>query len=124
MKRNADLVRSILLDIESAPALQALSGFTYDGISEAEIIEHVEIMIDAGLIEGKVLRHSSGGRVIVNRLTWQGHDFLQVARDDTLWKKAKKSILKPGVGWTFELLKEWLKFEAKKALGMPAGGGE
>jgi hypothetical protein len=40
-------------------------------------------------------------------------------RDDTVWKKAKEHVLKPGASWTFDILKEWLKAEAKSRLGLP-----
>jgi hypothetical protein len=28
----------------------------------------------------------------VNRLTWQGHEFLATARDDSVWKEAKERL--------------------------------
>jgi len=33
-----------------------------------------------------------------------------------VWRTAKEKILKPGVSWTFELLKETLKALAKQQL--------
>ena len=83
---------------------------------------HVALMKDAGLIEGIVNSDADGNPVgyFVSRMTWAGHDFLDAARDDNLWKKAKEFVLKPGVSWSFELLKEWLKHEARQRLGLPA----
>ncbi|MGO8839441.1 MAG: DUF2513 domain-containing protein [Limisphaerales bacterium] len=48
------------------------------------------------------------------RLTWAGHDFLDAARNDTIWNKAKDEFLKPGISWTFSILFEWLKQEARQ----------
>ena len=44
------------------------------------------------------------------------------ATNDTVWRTAKEKVLKPGVSWTFELLKETLKALAKQQLariGLP-----
>jgi hypothetical protein len=40
-------------------------------------------------------------------------------RDDTIWKKAKEQVLKPGASWSFEILKEWAKHELKQKFGLP-----
>jgi len=40
-------------------------------------------------------------------------------RDDTLWKQAKEHVLIPGASWTFEILKDWAKYEIKTKLGIP-----
>ncbi len=45
-----------------------------------------------------------------------GCDFLDAARSDTLWAKAKTSVIKPSASWTFDLLKEWLKAEISSGL--------
>jgi hypothetical protein len=56
----------------------------------------------------------------VKRLTWQGYDFLQVTRDDTVWSKAVKHVFKPATSWTVSLLLEWLKQEAhRRVFGSP-----
>ena len=47
------------------------------------------------------------------RLTWAGHDFLDSSRDNKIWKLAKEHVIKPGASWTFSLLLEWLKQEAR-----------
>jgi hypothetical protein len=81
-------------------------------------------MKDAGLIEAAIAKGPDGspaGAVII-RMTWAGHDFLDAARDDTVWRKAKDNVLKPGVSWTFDLLKQTLKALAQQQLariGLP-----
>jgi hypothetical protein len=89
--------------------------------SREQLAYHVQLLIDAGLVEGTVHYGASRGRRIpdafhIQRLTWTGHDFLDAARNDTVWHTAKEKILKPGVSWTFELLKETLKALAKQQL--------
>lgn len=117
MKRNMDLVRLLLMRSEGdADAATACEKFGVD-----ERAYHVQLLIDAGLVEGFVRRDQKGAftGAVVSRLTWAGHDFLQSVRDDTLWNKAKKHVLKPGASWTFDILKEWAKNELKLKLGLP-----
>lgn len=117
MKRDMDIVRALLLRAEAATGSV--------GINDPVETYHVRIMIEGGLIEGRISeeitadapRHSH-----IHNLTWAGHDFLDAARNDTVWHTAKEKILKPGVSWTFELLKETLKALAKQQLariGLP-----
>ncbi len=58
MKRDPNLVRSILLDIEASPPGKPIFGFQYEGRDEAEVLEHVQLMLDANFIDGKVLKGS------------------------------------------------------------------
>ena len=46
--------------------------------------------------------------VRIDRLTWEGHDFLAAARNDTIWKKTWASVKDKGVDVSFGLLKELL----------------
>jgi hypothetical protein len=77
----------------------------------------VRIMIDAGLIEGRIsedITSDAPQHSYIHNLTWGGHDFLDAAHNDTVWRTAKEKVLKPGVSWTFELLREILKALAKR----------
>lgn len=44
---------------------------------------------------------------------------IDATKDDSIWNKARENIFKPGVSFTFGLLLEWLKLEAKQKLGLP-----
>ena len=106
--------------MESAEPLRRFQGFTYEGKTEAEVNEHIELLVEAGLLKGEVKRtHDGRAIVMISRLTWAGHDFLDSIKDETLWQKAQASILKPVGGVAFDVLLEWLKWQAKKRLGMP-----
>lgn len=120
MKRDFDLIRRILIDIESKPAGGVLQRFEYPEYDHRTIAEHVRLLIDAGLVQGELVELVGNGvHFIVSDLTWDGHDFLNAARDDTIWKKAKDTILKPTASVTFSLLLEWLKAQAKERFGLP-----
>ena len=112
-----DLIRLLLLRSEGdEPAREACEKF-----SVIELSYHVQLLLDAGLVEGQAIRGPEGEFIgaIVSRLTWAGHEFVQTMHDDTLWKKAKEHVLKPGASWSFEILKEWAKHELKVKLGLP-----
>jgi hypothetical protein len=119
MKRNLDLIRTILREIEKKP-----DGSTYlkvsppEGVEMSAFMAHLELLIDAGFIKGKVGEYALRNYEI-NRLTWQGHEFLDATRDETLWSKAKKKVAGEAMSWTTSLLLEYLKQEVRKRLGLP-----
>lgn len=115
MKRDADVVRNILLATEAMPAGEYLAELP--GVDAENFAFHVSILIEAGFVDGRVQTFLGGGsHAVVLRLTWAGCDFLDAARSDTLWAKAKTSVIKPSASWTFDLLKEWLKAEISSGL--------
>jgi hypothetical protein len=78
----------------------------------------VELMIDAGLIEGRVSQQigATARESFIHRLTWKGHDFLDGARNEDLWQKAQDKFLRPAASWTFDILLEWLKEQIRNNL--------
>jgi len=120
MKRDADLIRDILLAVEEKPAGHSLSTLELPGYDNLTIGEHVELLVDAGLIEANIEKtYGPEYAIVIKRLTWDGHELLQASKDNTIWNSAKKNIIKDSGSWTFSLLLEYLKFEAKKHLGLP-----
>lgn len=118
MKRDFDLIRRILSRVEETPAGEITSGFVIEGASSAELGEHVRLLIEAGLVNGEVLRTRGPYIVTIRNLTWKGYDFLDASRDDTIWKLAKEKLLKPAASMTYDILLEWLKTEVRKRLSM------
>lgn len=77
---------------------------------------HAVLLIEAGLTKGAVLQtdqSSNPDAVTIFRLTWEGHDFADAIKDDTVWNKAKEHVMKPAASWSFGVLIEYLKLEAK-----------
>jgi len=83
-----DLVRMILLRMESNPGAGAPADLGIKSYSPQEIDYHAHIMMQEGLIEGQ------GG--VPTSLTWKGHEFLDLARDSSRWNHAKGVIAKVG----------------------------
>ena len=84
----------------------------------------MQLLIEAGLVKGQVVG-TIGPEVkdfFGQRLTWEGHEFLDAIRSDTVWNKTKKIFTEQGVSMTFELVKTVAK-EATSALMKGALGG-
>jgi hypothetical protein len=113
MKRDMDIVRSILLKLEIEEKLDTL------GFQEEVLLHHLDLMFDAGLLEGKARRGNAGQLIgaSIQKISWEGYDFLEVSRNDDLWAKGKKRALAAGA-WTLDLLKLILVAEAKTKLGL------
>jgi len=122
MKRDFDLIRKILLDVEAAQAFTSVSKFEYEGFDQDTVCGHLEILIQAEMIKGEMIRTRAHVFPNVTGLTWKGHDFLDGMKDDSIWNKAKHSVLKHTGGVAFEVLSAWLKSEALAKLGLPHGG--
>lgn len=39
------------------------------------------------------------------RLTWEGHEFLDKIREDTIWNKTKDTIVDKGLPFAFDIVK-------------------
>ncbi|WP_035384017.1 DUF2513 domain-containing protein [Ferriphaselus sp. R-1] len=120
MKRDFELIRKILLVVEATPAgTTPIEVDSVEGYDEATVLGHVDLLIDAGLLEGRVLRSNEGIiGVAIRKITWDGCNFLDAARDNGLWKKAFSTVKEKGGAMTFDVLTEMLKRLAQSAAGL------
>src|ERR1043165_1581927 len=116
MNRDLNLIRSILLDIEASPPGEPIRGFQYDGREDAEILEHVQLLFDAGFIHGKVRKGHVGqlNACVVHRMTWAGQEFLAKAKNDTIWKKVLAQAEEKGMSTSMTVIGGLLEAAAKK----------
>lgn len=107
MKRDMDLVRSILLEVEAAQRPLRIAELQTDGHSLPEVVYHVEIMRERGLIDASIVRGKGNVllRAEVSGLTWDGQDYLDAARDERVWDKARDAIARTIGSCTFETIK-------------------
>ena len=104
MKRDMDLARAILIEIEKKPYDMDCHDIKIDGYSQDTITYHVMLMNEAGLIEALDLSSNSGSEWKPKRLTWKGHEFLDASRNDTIWNQAKKKISESGLSFSFDIM--------------------
>ncbi len=98
MQRNMDLVRMILLRLETSPSGWAPNDLGIKSFLPEQIGYHAHIMMQEGLIEGSDITHmqGAGAETLPRYLTWKGHEFLDLARDQDRWNRAKAIIAKIG----------------------------
>ncbi len=117
MKLDMDLVRDILLVVEADPEADG-TGFArveIPGREFRDVSYHIKLLAGAGLIGATDCTTSGGFDWRATALTWEGHKFLDEARDKGLWEKAKGAIRDKGVPLTIEVLKAVLGHLAKQA---------
>lgn len=91
------------------------------GFTDEQIGFHVHLLGQAGLAlvaDSSYMENLLPSAVPLS-ITWEGYEFLDAAKDDTLWNKAKDKVIKPAGGVAFGVLVEWLKAEAKTRFGIP-----
>lgn len=116
MKRDMDLIRRIALETADLPYGHSLHAL--DGVSKEAFGQHVVWMQEAGLVKAAVQEYMSNdppaARVL--RLTWDGCEFADAVRSDTLWKKAKDTVIKPASSFTFGVIRDFLRQEILQGL--------
>ena len=118
MKRDMDLARSILLAIEASDQEPGHEiDLSIGDHTDVEVSYHVMLLHEAGLIEALDLG-MVGLAWRPKRLTWQGHEFLEAARSDSLWERAKRRALDETGGLSLELLQTVLISLGKQAVGL------
>lgn len=116
MKRDFNLLREILLIVEASPAGEVITEMELEGApDEGTAIEHIELLIEAGLVEGQV---TPPDLFAIGRLTNAGHDFLESARNNSVWEKVMCKVKDKGGAVTIEILSSLLTEAGKKLLGM------
>ena len=93
MKLNVDCIRDLLLYFEENLDPNDSYQMEFNELpsySSQDIYYCTIQLLDAGFIDGK--NHaikSSFPLIIVNRITWNGHEFLDNIRPKTIWDKTK-----------------------------------
>jgi hypothetical protein len=102
MKRDMDLIREILLQAEECPAGTRWTAKPLLDHSISDVVEHVQLLIDAGFVDGRTLGNEAA---MILRITHAGHEFIDSSREPTRWEKAKAKALSAGAPLTVTVLK-------------------
>jgi hypothetical protein len=116
MKRDMDLARRVLLELESAPFDGRDVKIDLEGVAHNTLQYHLLLLSEAGLIEAIDASSNDGPEYFPIRLTWSGHEFLDAARNDSFWVKAKSLIATKAGGVSFDIMVDVLKTLARQAL--------
>lgn len=117
VKRDDELLRKLMLEIEASPDPVVFydSGMG-EGDEDTRIYYHLRLLTDAGFLE-ETGRH--GGNF---RITNDGHDFIALMQSDGMWErmKGKATEVAPryGLRLLFEIGNALVRAKAKE-LGLP-----
>ena len=105
MKRDWDLIRKILLQVESLGDTQSqIEGV--EGMDAENVSYHINLMVEAGLVIGDCTQGLDGPlRCSASLLTWAGHEFLDKIRSAGVWNKVKAMAREKGLSLSFEMIK-------------------
>jgi hypothetical protein len=119
MKRDMELIREILLMIESNKHGFASQKIEIPGYTQEQIGYHAVLLGEAGLVKVHDITcmESDSPVGMISRLTWEGHEFLDSARDNNRWNQAKDMIDKVS-SVSMSVLTALLTELAKKSLNI------
>ena len=106
MRRDMDLVRTILAQVEMADGPIDAGQLTCEGFSDQELMWHIDLMAAHGLLDAAV-KKAWGDRVsaTIDGLTWEGLDMLDAMRSPRVWERAKDAIKKSVGDTTMDVIK-------------------
>ena len=121
MKRDMELVRTLLLRVEELPmrAGDAVGldweddFFEVPGYERDTAIRHFELLMEAGFIAAPNKQGMT--QFLITGLTWHGHEFLDSVRNPEVWTRTKASMKKVG-GVGFDLAIQLAKAEGKRLI--------
>lgn len=117
MTRDMELVKLILEKIEKECTDTTgcmISPKSFPDYPASDVIGHAQLILERGLAKGRMTR---GGAAIV-RLTWEGQDFLDNAKDSGVWQTALKAAGHLSLGVFQRVLENVATLFATKSIGM------
>ena len=115
MKRDLDLCRKILFEVESWPAKTGPMVVEIEGYPLDAVCYNASLLVKDGFIDG-IDATSDGDAVdvfLLRCLTPRGHDLVDLLRDDTTWNEAKGIAVRSGRILTMQAMKTILEVLAK-----------
>lgn len=108
MKRDMELCRKILFTIEEKYVDSALYNLEIEGYTPEQVSYNAGLLHEAGLISSYAVQNADNHLYMfgVGHLTWEGHDFLDKIREDTVWNKTKSVIKDKVLPMTLDVIKE------------------
>jgi hypothetical protein len=135
MKRDWDVIREVLLEVEELSDDANDRGPNYRGQKvygmgdehfpgEAVKSAHAMMLWKAGYIHAINASTMGGDAIISPDLTWQGRDLLDTLRSKPVWERIKKTSNDTGIELTFDTVKmlgtaavKWVAAQAGIDLG-------
>lgn len=109
MKRDWDVVRDVLIEVEGLTADERNTFIYGIGPENADMdaakSEHAFLLWKANFVSA-IDASTLGGKAILSpELTWQGHDLLETMRSKAVWERIKTTAKDKGIELTFDAVK-------------------
>jgi hypothetical protein len=103
-----ELVRAILLEVEEKGVLDPYQSVevVVPSYTEEQVLGHVKLLGEAGLMDVRDENTFHTISYLPTNLTWDGHEFLDAIRNDTVWARVKATVATKGGGASVEIIKE------------------
>jgi len=113
MKRDVELCRKLMLAVEAEKSPWSIAGYSRDALTE-----HVRLLSEAGFLKVTNLADMDGDDFRVDRLTWNGHEFLDAARNESVWQSVRSDLKKKAADVPLSVLFEVLKKSVAAMFGI------
>ncbi len=122
MKRDMELIRELMMAIESREDASECWAEDLEIAGDwniAQIKYHLQLLVDAKFLEATI-KHDNGPNtyILIVRMLWEGHEFLDNARNESIWKEARKTIAEKGGSVAVGVLTQLLSSIAKQQMGL------
>jgi len=101
--KDLDLVRDLLARAEKEHPFST---------TDPKAVYHVRLLREAGLVQATVTPTEWRQRftlAILKRLTPDGRQFLQAAKNETIWRRTKQDFVRPGLFFSLRLVSDYLR---------------
>lgn len=125
MKRDLDLIREIMLVLEDKmeygknfQSEQLLEEMQNKTLTAEKLAYHLGLLVESDFIKAKKYNSYSNEPIyLINTITFQGQDFIDIIRQDTTWNKIKEKAYSIG-SFSLSLLVDIGKEYLKKQIGV------
>lgn len=117
MERDLDLIREILLRLERTQTSETVDAH-FEGHEDAAVQYHLYLLRDAGLIDAADYSVGNDLSFVPLKITWAGQEFLNSARNATIWDSVKNTLRQRGMDVSIDVLTAMLAQAARKAVGL------
>ncbi|WP_257616486.1 DUF2513 domain-containing protein [Rodentibacter ratti] len=75
------------------------------GYDSRTVAYHYKLLTNAGLIDSHDISSLEEENFAATSLTWQGHEFLDKIRNDSVWNKVKSTVQSKSLDLSFDVIK-------------------
>jgi Hypothetical protein (DUF2513) len=122
MKRDIELVLKILEYLEKRDEVSVIKELEIPGHDPRVVAYHCRRMYEAGLLDAEAVVSSTTLTRLIDvlpfGLTWEGHEFLDAMRNDTVAKKVRSRLGGALANVPFTLIKELALAVGRSQLGL------